>query len=88
MEDDAKYNQLKIAVQDLLCELRIDEKCLATMSNGYAPDYPGAVDCREDEGWKNPHCKIQIAVQKNIFMFKARLIGPERRHPTHRFFSG
>ena len=57
----SKYNQLRVAVQDLLCELRIDEHCLETMGNGYSPDYPGGVDLIIGEKWKNPHCKIQIS---------------------------
>ena len=36
-----KYEQLKIAVQDLLCELRIGPYGLEAMAKGYSPDYPG-----------------------------------------------
>lgn len=57
----AKYEQLKVAVQDLLCELRIDEKCLGVMANGYSPDYPGAVDLAFGDVWKNPRCKVQLS---------------------------
>lgn len=56
-----RYDQLKVAVQDLLCELRIDEKCLQVMANGYSPDYPGAPDCYTGEEWENPKCKVQIS---------------------------
>ena len=55
------YEQLDNAVKDLLSELRIDEKCLEIMANGYSPDYPGAVDLNEGERWVNPHCKIQLS---------------------------
>lgn len=53
--DDAA---LLTAVQDLLCELRIDERALKVMAKGYSPDYPGAI---VEEGWSNPHCKIQLS---------------------------
>jgi len=52
---------LAVAVQDLLCELRVDRKCLEIMANGYSPDYPGVPDCRVDEEWENPHPKVQIS---------------------------
>jgi len=55
------YNALQNAVFDLLSELRIDPKCLEVMANGYSPDYPGAIDLKRDEKWKNPHCKVQIS---------------------------
>ena len=58
---DYRYKSLQVAVQDLLCELRIDEKCLELMSNGYSPDYPGAMDLSEGDKWDNPYCKIQIS---------------------------
>ena len=38
-----KYDQLQVATEDLLCELRIDEKALHTMATGYSPDYPGVI---------------------------------------------
>jgi len=53
-----KYEQLKVAVQDLLAELRIDETCLELMAKGYSPDYPGV---KSTSGWDNPHCKIQLS---------------------------
>ena len=53
-----EYDVLKNAVHDLLCELRIDEKCLEVMANGYSPDYPGAVDLKVGEKWENPKPKI------------------------------
>jgi len=52
-----KYEQLKVAVQDLLAELRIDETCLELMAKGYSPDYPGVESSLEC----NPHCKIQLS---------------------------
>jgi hypothetical protein len=55
------YEQLDNAVKDLLSELRIDEKSLEVMANGYSPDYPGAVDLAEGEKWTNPHCKVQLS---------------------------
>lgn len=55
------YEQLDNAVKDLLSELRIDEKCLKVMANGYSPDYPGAMGLKEGERWVNPHCKIQLS---------------------------
>lgn len=54
------YKQLDNAVKDLLAELRIDEKCLEAMANGYSPDYPGAVNLGSEE-WVNPHCKVQLS---------------------------
>lgn len=51
------YDGLQNAVFDLLSELRIDEKCLRTMANGYSPDYPGVTDVVES----NPNCKIQLS---------------------------
>ena len=55
------YEQLDNAVKDLLSELRIDEKSLEVMANGYSPDYPGAVNLAEGEKWSNPHCKVQLS---------------------------
>ncbi len=57
----SKYISLFNAVYDLLSELRIDEKCLEVMANGYSPDYPGAVDLKVDEKWSNPYCKVQLS---------------------------
>lgn len=54
-----KYVELDNAVKDLLCELRIDGKCLEIMAKGYSPDYPGgSVD---KLNWENPHCKVQLS---------------------------
>ena len=67
------YEQLDNAVKDLLSELRIDEKSLEVMANGYSPDYPGAVDLAEGEKWTNPHCKVQLSkvvAQKLIYAMK------------------
>ena len=53
-------SKLKVAVQDLLAELRIGPAELKVMAKGYSPDYPGApfdkylsrsADC----------CKIQLS---------------------------
>lgn len=55
------YDELFNAVKDLLSELRIDEKSLEVMANGYSPDYPGAVDLAIGEEWRNPHCKVQLS---------------------------
>ena len=52
------YAQLKVAVQDLLAELRIDEVALKIMARGYSPDYPGV---SIPDGWKNPMCKVQLS---------------------------
>lgn len=58
----AQRNRLRVAVQDLLSELRIDEVCLEVMANGYSPDYPGGRKLtKENLAWENPHCKIQIS---------------------------
>ena len=57
-----KFQQLCVAVQDLLCELRIDEVCLKLMAEGYSPDYPGpGLPCAPGVGWENPHCKVQLS---------------------------
>ena len=60
MEDD-RYEKLRVAVQDLLSELRIDEECLKVMAKGYSPDYPGSI--RQDllKSWVNPYCKVQLS---------------------------
>jgi len=58
---DENFVALDNAVKDLLEELRIDEKSLEIMANGYSPDYPGAVQLAEGEEWKNPYCKIQLS---------------------------
>jgi hypothetical protein len=55
------FDALQNAVFDLLSELRIDQKSLEVMANGYAPDYPGAIDVSESSGWTNPYCKVQIS---------------------------
>jgi len=55
---DDKYFALLTAMQDLLCELRIDQKCLEMMAQGYSPDHLGMIT---DDEWKNPHCKIQLS---------------------------
>ena len=55
------YAALQNAVFDLLCELRIDQRSLETMANGYSPDYPGAIDLAEGDEWKNTHCKVQLS---------------------------
>jgi hypothetical protein len=60
-ESRSECVSLSNAVYDLLSELRIDKKSLEVMANGYSPDYPGAIDLREDEAWINPHCKIQLS---------------------------
>jgi hypothetical protein len=58
-----EYAQLKVAVQDLLSELRIDPRCLQIMAEGYSPDYPGSSTWNDEfEGtWTNPHCKVQLS---------------------------
>jgi len=58
LNDNTKYIT---AIEDLLSELRIDEKSLSIMANGYSPDYPGAVDLATNEKWTNPHVKVQIS---------------------------
>lgn len=58
---NAPYEQLKTAVQDLLCELRIDPTCLKIMAHGYAPDYPGWPDGAKPKDWENPFCKVQLS---------------------------
>lgn len=54
---------LKVAVEDLLCELRIGRDDLAVMANGYAPNYPGALDVsgRGDSLPPASTCKVQIS---------------------------
>ena len=59
--EESKFVQLRVAVQDLLCELRIDGVCLEVMARGYSPDYPGAVGTYKDGVWKNPSCKMQLS---------------------------
>lgn len=52
-----KLVQLQVAVQDLLCELRIDETALKFMSRGYSPDYPGVLGKREHSSFP----KVQLS---------------------------
>lgn len=62
MEERAhKFEPLKTAVEDLLCELRIDPTCLRIMARGYSPDYPGGPIPRQDENWVNPNPKVQLS---------------------------
>jgi len=70
-----KYEQLKVAIQDLLAELRIDEDCLRVMADGYSPDYPGGpyfkileertknsgVQIVGVPSWPSPCCKVQLS---------------------------
>lgn len=56
-----EYERLVTAVQDLLSELRIDEKCLEVMANGYSPDYLGAVE-PGTTNWKYSPCKVQLSL--------------------------
>ena len=59
-----KGDQLQNAVCDLLSELRIDERCLMVMADGYSPDYPGGKwnRCfRFDESGQSPQCKVQLS---------------------------
>jgi len=51
------YVQLLTAVQDLLCELRIDPTGLKIMAQGTSPDYPGAAP----PSWESTHCKVQLS---------------------------
>ena len=65
----SRYTQLLTAVQDLLCELRIDEWELHLISKGYSPDYPGPIAADSSRcTWHNPHrervasgCKVQLS---------------------------
>ncbi len=72
MEERAhKLVPLKTAVEDLLCELRIDPTCLRIMAAGYSPDYSGVPIPPIEEGdppniehgekWVNPHPKVQLS---------------------------
>jgi len=42
-KDETKHKELKVAVEDLLLELRIGPAELRIMSHGYSPDYPGMI---------------------------------------------
>lgn len=53
--------KLKWAVQILLDELRIDEKCLKVMANGYSPDHSCVINDGSGDDWVNPKCKIQLS---------------------------
>ena len=57
-------NELLTSIQELLSELRIDERCLGAMSEGYSPEH---ID--RDINWKNPHCKVQLSqrVAKKLY---------------------
>ena len=57
-----KFEPLKTAVEDLLCELRIDPTCLRIMAMGYSPDYSGAPFVTPpNEKWVNPNPKVQLS---------------------------
>lgn len=56
-----KHEPLKTAVEDLLCELRIDPTCLRVMARGYSPDYSGAPIPSPDSKWVNPNPKVQLS---------------------------
>lgn len=71
------YRQLKVAVQDLLEELRISPACLETMANGYSPDYPGA-NVNKNREWKNPYCKVQLSMVVAQKLIGAGIIHPEK----------
>ena len=50
----AVADQSKVAVQDLLAELRIPPATLKLMAKGYSPDYPGMA-------LPESYCKIQLS---------------------------
>ncbi len=58
---DKHYKQLRVAVQDLLSELRIGPWELATMAKGYAPDYSGTLGPNGTVASAHSTCKIQIS---------------------------
>lgn len=49
-----EYKQLLTAVQDLLCELRINPDELNIMAKGVSPNYPGSAI-------EDSTCKVQIS---------------------------
>ena len=49
-------DKMLLAIQELLLELRIDDKCLEAMSKGYSPH-----TIEKKDGWVNPNCKIQLS---------------------------
>jgi len=58
MSED-KYEQLRVATQDLLCELNIRPSFLRLMAKGYSPSYPGTP---ETEKWEvYPSHKVQLS---------------------------
>ena len=79
------YEQLDNAVKDLLSELRIDEKCLEVMANGYSPDYSGAVDLVKGEIWENPYCKVQLSrVVAQKLLASMKKFQPENTEKTQK----
>ena len=57
---------LKVAVEDLLSELRISPAELEIMAWGYAPDYPGVLP---KGGYSN--CKVQLSTVTARKLFEA-----------------
>jgi len=49
------YDRLKIAVQDLLSELRITPNGLAAMAEGFSPSYPGKINVSPSGAELNLH---------------------------------
>ena len=66
------YSVLKTAVEDLLCELRIDPASLDMMAIGVSPNYSGIPDRMKPEGWTNPFCKVQLS---SVVALKLKLCG-------------
>jgi hypothetical protein len=66
------YSALKTAVEDLLCELRIDPASLEMMAIGFSPNYSGLPDRMKPEGWTNPFCKVQLS---SVVALKLKLCG-------------
>jgi len=78
-----KYEQLRVAVQDLLSELRIDEGCLRVMALGYSPDYPGGTakelmdNLKKISLWKDSYCKVQLSKVVAQKLIDAGVIGDD-----------
>lgn len=66
------FDQLQVAVQDLLTELRVEPSDLHAMAEGYSPDYPGGPNGELPSGSR---CKIQISMVVANKLIGAKVLG-------------
>ena len=66
------FDQLRVAIQDLLTELRVDPSDLHAMAEGYSPDYPGGPN---GELPSMSRCKVQISMVVANKLIDADVLG-------------